>query len=181
MALPALFFAFAACREGNEPTLVAEDVLDQVAEANKVGINIWHLVTAAGVRRAEIEADTAYFLEEKAMVELRGVRATLFDKVGATSSVLTSREGTYYWSTGDMIARKDVVVNNPDEGRTIKTSVLHYEQAADRIWSDQPTEMIYADGTVIRGTSFESNTRMDRVDLTAPEMVRRGPRPPSEP
>ncbi len=80
-----------------------------------------------------------------------------------------------------MIARKDVVVNNPDEGRTIKTSVLHYEQAADRIWSDQPTEMIYADGTVIRGTSFESNTRMDRVDLTAPEMVRRGPRPPSEP
>lgn len=181
MAVPALIFLLAACREGQEPTLVAEDVLDQVAEANKVAININHLVTAGGVRRAEIEADTAYFLEEKATVELRGVHATLFDQVGATSSVLTSREGTYYWSTGDMIARKDVVVRNPAEGRTIKTSILHYEQAADRIWSDQPTEMIEADGTVIKGTSFESNTRMDRVDLTSPEMVRRGSRPQSEP
>ncbi len=72
-------------------------------------------------------------------------------------------------------------MNNPTEGRTIKTSILHYEQAADRIWSDQPTEMIEADGTVIKGTSFESNTGMDRVDLTSPEMVRRGPRQQREP
>ncbi len=180
MALASVL-VFAACREGEEPTLVAEEVLDQVVEANKVAINLKHLVTAGGVRRAEIEADTAYFIEEKATVELRGVNATLFDQVGAVSSLLTSREGTYYWSTGDMIARKDVVVRNPAEGRTIRTSVLHYEQAADRIWSDAPTEMIEADGTVIKGTSFESNTRMDRVDLTSPEMIRRGTRPQREP
>lgn len=181
MALLALLLLIPACRNGQEPTLVAEEVLDQVAEANKVAINLKHLVTSAGMRRAEIEADTAFFLEEKATVELRGVKASLFDAVGAVSSVLTSQQGTYYWTSGDMIARIDVVVKNPAEGRTIKTTVLHYEQEADRIWSDAPTEMIEADGTVIKGTSFESNTRMDRVDLTSPEIVRRGARPQPEP
>ncbi len=174
-------FGLSACRDGNEPALVAEEVLRLNAEANQVVFNLQHFVTARGVRRAEIKADTAFFLEDKAIVELRVVEVTFFDHMGEVTSILTSRDGTYDWNSSDMVARNDVVVENPAEGRTIKTSVLHYQQAADRIWSDAPTEMIEADGAVIRGTAFESNPRMDRVDLTSPEMIRRGTRPEREP
>jgi hypothetical protein len=42
----------------------------------------------------------------------------------------------------------------------------------DRIWGDEPVTMIEADGTVVEGTAFETNSRMDRVDLTSSRIVR---------
>jgi hypothetical protein len=41
--------------------------------------------------------------------------------------------------------------------------------------------MYEANGTVIEGTSFESNSGMDRVELTEPRIIRQGSgRPPGQ-
>ncbi len=169
-----------ACRDSGEPPLVAEDVLNLNREANQVVIGLDHYLTSEGIRRAYVQADTAFFLEDQALVELRVVKVTFYDSQGQVTSILTSRQGTYDWNSGDMVAEQDVVVRNPTEGRTIETSIMHYERVADRIWSEVPTRMTEADGTVVEGTAFESDSGMDEVDLTSARLVRPGAQPQPE-
>lgn len=170
-----------ACGETGDPPLVAEDVLQLNEEANQVCIGgCVHWVTSEGVRRARVEADTAFFIEDRALIDLRIMNVVFFDAAGDTTSILTSLEGTYDWNTQDMEAKRDVVVVNPKDGRRVETSVLYYNRAEDRIWGDQPTKIYEPDGTVVEGTAFETNSRMDRVDLTSPRMVRPGTQPQRE-
>jgi hypothetical protein len=155
-----LAFWLLACGESGEPPLVAEEILQLNPEAN--------------------EADTAFFLEGRPVVELRVLRVTFYNIAGEETSVLTSLEGTYDWDNGDMTARNDVVVVNRAEGRRLETSVLYYLRPEDRIWSDEPTTMIQADGTIIEGTAFESDSRMEQINLDSPRMTRPGTQPPPE-
>ncbi len=170
-----------SCRESGEPPLVAEEILQLNSEANQVVFGLEHYVTTGGIRRALVEADTAFFLEGRSLVELRTLRVTFFNANGEETSVLTSREGTYDWESGDMTATTDVVVVNRAEGRRIETSVLHYSRYEDRIWSDEYTTMTEADGTVVEGTAFDSDSRMERIDLTSPRLTRPGVERSSEP
>jgi hypothetical protein len=170
-----------ACGEGGEPPLVAEEILRLNEAANQVIFGLDHYVTSEGVRRAHVQADTALFLEGKPLVELRMMHVTFFDTAGDTTSILTAREGTYDWNSGDMMAKRDVVVLIPREGRRVETSVLYFDRAGDRIWGDEPTRMFEADGTVMEGTAFETNSRMDRIDLTSPRLLRPASQPQGEP
>jgi LPS export ABC transporter protein LptC len=176
----ALALGLYACGDGGDAPLVAEEILRLNSEANQIVIGLDHYVTSEGIRRAHVEADTAFFLENQALVELRIMKVTFYNAMGEVTSILTSREGTYEWDTGNMVAETDVVVRNPVEGRRIETSILYYERAADRIWSDAATKMIEADGTVVEGTAFESNSRMDQADLTSARLVRPGTETRSE-
>jgi LPS export ABC transporter protein LptC len=169
-----------ACRDSGEPPLVAEDILQLNPDANMVGFGVEFYVAADGIRRALVEADTAFYLEDRPMVELRGLRVTFYDVDGEETSVLTSREGTYDWDNGDTTARTDVVVVNRAEGWRLETSVLYYLPPEDRIWSDKHTTMIKADGTIIEGTAFESDSRMEQIDLTSLRLTRPGTQPPPE-
>lgn len=124
--------AVLACN-GARPTatVTAADTADQIL----VGMS--HYVTRAGVTRAHVEADTAYFYSPTQSAELRRVRITFYDVRGTESSTLTAREGTYHWRTGDMEGRGDVVVVTTD-GRRLRTEVLRYNQARDEVSSDRP-------------------------------------------
>lgn len=169
-----------ACGESGEPPLVAEEVLQLNPEADQVVFGLEHYVTANGIRRALVEADTAFFLEGRPIVELRVLRVTFYDVDGEETSVLTSREGTYDWDNGDMTARTDVVVVNRAEGRRLETSVLYYLRPEDRIWSDEHTTMIEADGTTIQSSYFESDSRMEQINLDPIRLTRPGAQPPPE-
>ena len=171
-----LGFFLVACGESGEPPLVAEEILQLNPRANQVVFGMDHYMADEGIRRAHVKADTAFFIEDESLVELRVMEVTFFNAEGDTTSVLTSREGTYDWDTGNMTANIDVVVVNPRENRRVETSVLNYNSSLDRIWGDQPTTITEADGTVIEGTAFETNSRMDRVDLTSAHIVRPGTR-----
>lgn len=180
IATSCLAFWLLACGESAEPPLVAEEVLQLNPDANQVAFGLEHYVTAGGIRRALVEADTAFFLEGRPVVELRVVRVTFYNEEGEETSILTSREGTYDWDNGDMTAKDDVVVVNRAEGRRLETSVLYYLRPEDRIWSDEHTTMFYADGTIIEGTAFESDSRMEQINLDSPRVTRPGAQPPPE-
>ncbi len=169
-----LLLVLTSCRDSGEPPVVDEDILQSVADANQVLFGSQHYISSGGMPRANVEADTAFILEDQGLVKLRDVRVTFFDSSGDTTSVLTSRNATYDWNSGDMTAENDVLVVNAREGRRIETSVLYYNQTEDRIWSDQDTRMIEADGTVVEGTAFESKSDMKEVDLTSAVMTRPG-------
>jgi LPS export ABC transporter protein LptC len=166
------------CPDGADPPVVGVEILQGHEEASQVLFGLEHYMASEGIRRAKVVADTGYIQEDETLVELSVMEVTFYDTRGEISSILTAREGTYDWDTGDMTARHDVVVVDPVDGERLETSVLYYERLSDRIWSDQPTKMFRADGTVVEGSTFESNSAMDEVNLTSPRFVRPGEEQP---
>lgn len=122
----------AACNHNelrNTTVVTAADTADQVLE------HLQHYITKAGVRQSLVEADTAYYYEATRRFELKGVKVTFYSATGAPSSVLTSREGTYFMQTQNMEARGNVVVVSTD-GRTLRSEKLKYDQATNKLSTD---------------------------------------------
>src|SRR6266700_2337119 len=107
-----------ACDTGIKPTatIAAPDSADQVL------FGMSHYVMDAGIQRAHVRADTAYFYSPAQTAELRNVHITFYDTRGAETSTLTSRQGTYHWRSGDMEARGNVVVVRTDGGARAASS-----------------------------------------------------------
>ena len=133
LALVGALGATLACRDGTRATatITPADTADQVL----VGMS--HYVTADGVQRARVRADTGYFYSSTQTATLRTVHITFYNAEGAESSSLTAREGMYHWRTGDMEARGDVVVVTTD-GRTLRTEQLGYSEARNAVTADGP-------------------------------------------
>src|SRR4051812_16725951 len=87
-----------SCKTGT-PVTATQAALDS---ADQVLIGMSHFVTDAGVLRAKVQADTAYFYSSVQSAELRNVHVTFYDVVGKPTSTLTSKEGTHHWRSGDM-------------------------------------------------------------------------------
>ena len=152
-----------ACDTGIKPTatISAADSADQVL----VGMS--HFVTNAGIQRAHVRADTAYFYSPSQTAELRNVHITFYDTRGDQTSTLTSREGTYHWRSGDMEARGNVVVVRID-GATLHTEVLHYSQAKSQVSSDRP--FVFDEPTRhIEGEGFTSDPDFKVVTAVRPK------------
>src|SRR5881275_1243519 len=141
----------AACESGIKPTatITAADTADQVM------YNMSHYVTAGGIQRAHVRADTAYFYSPAQTAELRNVHITFYDTRGAETSTLTSRQGTYHWRSGDMEARGNVVVVRTD-GATLRTEVIRYSQVRNQVSSDK--DFVFDEPTRhIKGTGFTAD------------------------
>lgn len=135
-----LAFALAAagiglgCGEGVKPTATTT-VADS---ADQVLITMTHYVTTEGIRRARVQADTAYFFNASQLAELRVVRVTFYDAQGAETSTLTAREGTFHWRSQDMEGRGNVVAIRKADGGTLHTEALRYNQTLNKVTSDLP-------------------------------------------
>lgn len=143
------------------PTTVAiADSADQII------FGLRHHLTFEGLRRAKLEADTAYYYEASQTIELRTLTVTFYSYVGAETSTLTAREGTYYWRTGYMQARGNVVAVTPD-GRRLTTSVLEYNRNTNQIVGPETFLFINAEQR-IEGDAFTSDPDFRNVVTTRP-------------
>jgi LPS export ABC transporter protein LptC len=156
----ALAAGLAACSSLDQPptTTTAADSADQI------GFGLFHYMTADGVRRLRLEADSAYMYETAQRHRLFGIRVTFYGPEGRETSTLTALEGQYDWRTGDMEARGDVVVVSPDN-RRLETTVLKYERSADRIVGPEPFVWITPDQRV-EGDAFTSDPELRNVQTT---------------
>jgi LPS export ABC transporter protein LptC len=105
--------------------------------ADQLLIRMTHFITQDGVRKAFLEADSAWLYENAGHTDLKKVRVTFFGLAGDTSSVVTSMRGTYDTRTGRMEAIDDVVVLLSNGGR-LTTSILRYDQVKNEVSTDQP-------------------------------------------
>jgi LPS export ABC transporter protein LptC len=132
---PAPLAALAAC--GGKPKV---DVVAQVEAAadtaDQLMIGLTQYITEKGVRKAYLEADTAFLYENAGRADLKKVKVTFFGTVGDTSSVVTGKIGFYDWRTGKMETREDVLVVLSNGGR-LTTSVLRYDQTKNEVSTDQ--------------------------------------------
>lgn len=152
--------AATACTGMETPptTLTAADSADQV------GYGVTHILTADGVRRMRLVADSAYAYLGPQRHELFGITVTFYSPDGVETSTLTAREGTYDWRTGNMEARGDVVTVTP-EGNRLETSVLRYERDANLIVGPAAFRWRTPEQDV-EGEAFTSDPELRNVQTT---------------
>jgi LPS export ABC transporter protein LptC len=121
-------------------------------------------MTANGVREGRIQADTAYTYADSSVVDLLGMTTVFYDENGNERATVTGREGEWDQETDRMVARGDVVLNVHTDGSRIESQEIHYDPEIERVWSDSATVRTLANGTVTRGSSFESN--IDFTEIT---------------
>jgi LPS export ABC transporter protein LptC len=125
-------------------------------------------MSSNGVREGRIQADTAYTFADNTQVDLRVMTAVFFDENGGDRATVTGREGTWDQETDYMLAMGDVVVLIHEDGSKLESAEINYDPGIDRVWSDSATVRTLADGSVTRGSSFESDIAFENVDLRDP-------------
>jgi LPS export ABC transporter protein LptC len=155
-----------ACERGGvqpSATTQAADSADQVLEG------FAHYVTADGVRKSRIEADTAWFYEATQSATLHNVRITFFDAKGAERSKLTARRALYRWQDGSLDAEGDVVLTAPDGGK-LQSEVLKLDNKENLISTDRPFRFERG-AERIQGTSLRSDPEFTNVVTDRPRGV----------
>jgi LPS export ABC transporter protein LptC len=155
--------ALTACG-GDTSTPLASSEL-QSMEADYVAFGMLAYVTAAGVREARIEADTAFIFEEESNAVLHQMRLVFYDEQGNERATVTGTEGDWNRSSNRMVARGDVVLFIHTDSSTIESPEIFYEPDIDRIWSDSATVRTMKDGSVQSGTAFESDMSFENLTI----------------
>jgi CBS domain-containing protein len=120
-----------------------------------------------------VRADTAYMYVDSAHVDLRVLTIEFNDEDGRPRATVTGRTGEWDQERDIMVARGDVLLVVHADQREIRTEELHYDAYNERIWSDSATVQTLPDGTVTRGSSFESDLGFQDLRI---ENVRGGAR-----
>ena len=145
----------AACEEPMDAPVASAGV--QGIGADIVYYGMVSYLTASGVREGRVQADTAYAFFDSATVKLRGMRLAFYNSDGTERASVTADAGELDENTDRMLARGNVVLIVASDGRRIETAELNYNPGEDRIWSDSATVQTLANGTVTRGTAFQSD------------------------
>ncbi len=158
--------AAAACEGPTESATVAADL--EAIGADQMVMEMVSFLSASGVREGRIEADTAFLYNDSALVAMRGMNLVFYDEQGRLRATITSQAGRLNENTDQMVATGNVVLIVHADGRRIETEELNYDPGRDRLWSDSATVQRMPDGTVTRGSAFESDLDFRNVRITNP-------------
>jgi LPS export ABC transporter protein LptC len=161
-ALVALLGACAlagACIETDTPPLAKGATAADTADQFLIGMSV--KLNDAGVQRAEIRADSAYFYNENTLLLMRVVHSQFFTSTGVQEGLLTSKAARYDTKTDLMEATGDVVLVAQD-GRRLTTQQLIYNKSKDLIHSDSAFKYTTPDG-VLEGVGFDSDPGMNSI------------------
>ena len=150
-----------ACDSKKQPPVAASSPLADSADQVMYGVKF--NLTDRGVDRAHLEADTAYFFDDNTRIELENVNTTFYTSTGAKDAVLTSRRGTNNTRTGNMVARRNVVVVSED-GRRLTTDELIYNPQRNEISSDSAFVMTEPNRR-LEGIGFRSDPNMRNIQI----------------
>lgn len=156
--LAACLLIVGCSNEGGTPT--ADDSAFDLP-ADQVLIMASQTLTANGVRRTQIEADTTFVFEEGRRFEFRRAKVDFYQDNGQKAGNLTSLGADYDAAGQVFVARGDVVlVSTGPNGaeRRLETEELHYDIPNDRIWSDVPSKLTEG-GQTTNVTMFRSDSQ----------------------
>ena len=124
-------------------------------------------ITANGIREGHVQADTAYLFVDSAKAELHQMRILFFNEDGSQLATVTGTSGECDQTTDRMTAWGDVLLIVHSDQRRIETQELNYDPEAERIWSDSATVQTMADGSITRGSAFESDMEFRNVRIAS--------------
>jgi LPS export ABC transporter protein LptC len=152
---------FSACAEKKALPTARGSALADSADQVMFGVNF--SLTSAGISRARLRADTAYFFDDNTRIELDKVHTTFFNPSGIKDAVLTSERGTYTQRLGNMLARRNVVVVSED-GRRLTTQELLYSTGRNEISSDSAF-VLTEPNRRLEGVGFRSDPNMTNIRI----------------
>ena len=101
------------------------------------------------------------------LTRLDTLEVDFFDEEGAPASHLTAKSGEIYDQNREGQRRVktwgDVVLVG-SEGRMVRADTLWWDEEGDRLYTDGPVE-VTREGELLRGTGFESDTRLENMRL----------------
>jgi len=154
--------ALAAC-ESVENTTVANEFMQGIDAPVVFGMVSY--ITTEGVRQARVQADTAFTFADSAKVDLRIMTVDFYDEAGVERATVRGTHGEWNQDTDLMIARGDVELLVHSDSSIIRSPEIHYDPETDRIWSDSATSRTMRDGSLTRGSSFESDIEFTSIRI----------------
>jgi hypothetical protein len=136
------------------------------SSAAQLAFGVRHVLTTAGVRRAELQADTAAFDETGTRVELRRVRLTYFTAAGDTVATTAAPAAEYDLRARRVTARGGASVVTRD-GRQLTTQRLTYHAADGRITGDSAYTLV-SGGPRRAGVGFDADPGLRTVRAPRP-------------
>jgi len=155
-----------ACEGPNESPTASQDL--QSIQADNVIFGMVSYLTAKGVRQGRIDADTAYVYNDSATVQLRRMKVVFYDEDGRERATVMAERGELEQSSDRMVARGNVVLTIPGQGEKVESAELKYDPDRQLIWSDSASVLTRADGSVTRGSSFQSDLQFNNVKIDKP-------------
>lgn len=132
-AIATVAIALGACRDLKSPPVVggasAADSADQVLTG------VQYVLTTKGIQRGELNADTAYVLDDQNRFDLRKAHVVFTTETGAPQGNMQGQRAIYNLRTQTLEGWGDVVVQLVD-GRTLKSPHIIYNQITHQISSD---------------------------------------------
>jgi len=150
-----------ACNEADTPPLAKSGSPADTADQFLVGMSV--KLNDAGVQRAEIRADSAYFYNENTLLLMRAVHSQFYTSTGVQEGLLTSQAARYDTKTDLMEATGDVVLVTQD-GRRLTTSQLIYDKSKNLIHSDSAFKYTTPEAEV-EGIGFNSDPGMNPLHV----------------
>ena len=152
-----------ACTKTSGPPIGA--VKNTLADsADQILFNAKFAITDGGLRRADVEGDTAYFFHDNTRIVLRPMRAKFYSSNGAVEGIVQSRDGVYDTRLAMLEAKGDVAINSLD-GKRLETPFARYDQRLDLVSSDS-TFYMSEPGRDLRGKGFRSDAGLSSFTVT---------------
>jgi LPS export ABC transporter protein LptC len=151
-----------AC-ESVDNTTVANEFMQGIDAPVVFGMSSY--ITTEGVRQARVQADTAFTFADSAKVDLRVMTVDFYDESGVERATVRGTHGEWNQDTDLMVARGDVELLVQSDSSIIRSQEIHYDPQTDRIWSDSATARTMSDGSVTRGSSFESDIEFTNIRI----------------
>jgi LPS export ABC transporter protein LptC len=161
----AALLALGAC-EQSQNTPVASEFMQGIDAPVVFGMTSF--ITIEGVREGRVRADTAFTYEDSTKVDLRVMVVDFYDEAGRERATVSGRTGEWDQETNRMVARGDVVLRVHSDGSRLESAEIHYDPENERIWSDSATVRTLGDGSVTRGSAFESDMEFTNVVVRDP-------------
>lgn len=165
LALALLGVAAAGCKDGNTGPRAPDQYRDLPADYVLLGVQQY--LTEDGVRRATLNADTAFVYVDSSKVDLRKVHLLLFEQDGKNAADLVSKTGELNQRTNAMVARGNVVLVAQGTGDRIETQELHYDPNTHKVWSTVQTTRIQ-NGARTTGDGFTADDQFKNVEVMHP-------------
>lgn len=162
-----------ACSKAPDATVGETTSNSLLDSADQVAFGFRTLVTDAGLLRAEVFADTAFFLDQSTRASLRVVSGDFFGATGSKEATLTARIGNLDTRANALEAWGNVIITSVD-GRVLKTPMIRYIQSLNQITSDSAFVLTEPGEKELRGVGFRTDPSLNAIEVLKVERARAG-------
>jgi len=162
LAIVGAFVLLVACTLIAKSRTVPVEPVGPAASSADLRIKEAKIEEDTGGVRWRLTADQVLIFDAEGRTALRNISVQVFERDRTWNIV--GEEGDLFQATKNLEIRKNVVITSND-GLKLETSVLRWQAAEKRLWSDAPVRLS-RDGATAEGTALDVRTADGALTLT---------------